>query len=97
MFRVITANTNGIRSAAKKGFFDWLKAQDADVVCIQETKAQRDQLDDAQFHPQGYHCYYFDAEKRVQRHSVVCKTKTGSDYDRFGLDISRYRRPLFTG
>jgi len=64
MFRVITANTNGIRSAAKKGFFDWLKAQDADVVCIQETKAQRDQLDDAQFHPQGYHCYYFDAEKK---------------------------------
>ncbi len=64
MFRVITANTNGIRSAAKKGFFAWLKAQDADVVCIQETKAQRDQLDDAQFHPQGYHCYYFDAEKK---------------------------------
>ncbi|MBK8674852.1 MAG: exodeoxyribonuclease III [Cellvibrionales bacterium] len=64
MFRVITANTNGIRSAAKKGFFTWLETQHADVVCIQETKAQRDQLDDALFHPQGYHCYYFDAEKK---------------------------------
>ena len=64
MFRVITANTNGIRSAAKKGFFDWLQTQQADVVCIQETKAQRDQLDDAIFHPQGYHCHYFDAEKK---------------------------------
>ncbi len=63
-FRVITANTNGIRSAAKKGFFAWLETQNADVVCIQETKAQRDQLDDALFHPQGYHCYYFDAEKK---------------------------------
>ena len=63
-FRVITANTNGIRSAAKKGFFTWLETQNADVVCIQETKAQRDQLDDALFHPQGYHCYYFDAEKK---------------------------------
>ena len=63
-FRVITANTNGIRAAAKKGFFTWLETQNADVVCIQETKAQRDQLDDALFHPQGYHCYYFDAEKK---------------------------------
>ena len=63
-FRVITANTNGIRSAAKKGFFAWLETQNADVVCIQETKAQRDQLDDALFHPVGYHCFYFDAEKK---------------------------------
>lgn len=63
-FRVITANTNGIRSAAKKGFFSWLETQNADVVCIQETKAQRDQLDDALFHPTGYHCFYFDAEKK---------------------------------
>ena len=63
-FRVITANTNGIRSAAKKGFFDWLQTQDADVVCVQETKAQREQLEDALFHPQGYHCQYFDAEKK---------------------------------
>lgn len=63
-FRVITANTNGIRSAAKKGFFDWLQIQQADVVCIQETKAQRDQLEHEMFCPQGYHCHYFDAEKK---------------------------------
>ena len=44
--RIITLNANGIRSAARKGFFDWLAAQDADVVCLQETKAQRDQLAD---------------------------------------------------
>ncbi|MFT4826387.1 MAG: exodeoxyribonuclease-3, partial [Cryomorphaceae bacterium] len=55
MAKVITCNTNGIRAAARKGFFDWLKIQDADVVCIQETKAQRDQLDDPVFHPEGYH------------------------------------------
>ena len=40
MLRIITANVNGIRAAAKKGFFSWLSNQDADVVCIQETKAQ---------------------------------------------------------
>ena len=64
MFRVITANTNGIRSAAKKGFFDWLQTRQADVICIQETKAQRDQLEHEMFCPQGYHCHYFDAEKK---------------------------------
>ncbi len=62
--RVITANLNGIRAAARKGFFDWLDGQDADVVCIQETKAQEHQLDDSVFHPDGFHRYFFDAEKK---------------------------------
>jgi exodeoxyribonuclease-3 len=61
--RIITLNANGIRSAARKGFFDWLPQQNADVVCIQETKAQRVQLDEL-FYPAGYHCYYCDAEKK---------------------------------
>jgi len=62
--KVITANLNGIRAAARKGFFDWLPEQHADFVCIQETKAQIHQLEDEIFHPQGYHCYYHDAEKK---------------------------------
>jgi exodeoxyribonuclease-3 len=62
--RIITLNANGIRSAARKGFFEWLPAQDADVVCIQETKAQVDQLADPVFRPHGYHSHYFDAEKK---------------------------------
>lgn len=62
--RVISLNANGIRAAARKGFFDWLPRQDADVVCVQETKAQVDQLTDPQFHPEGYHCFYCDAEKK---------------------------------
>jgi exodeoxyribonuclease-3 len=62
--KVITCNTNGIRAAQRKGFFDWLAHQSADVVCIQETKAQRDQLEDAVFHPEGYHCIYNDAERK---------------------------------
>lgn len=62
--RIITINTNGIRAAAKKGMFDWLPEQNADVVCIQETKAQIHQLDDPIFHPEGYDCHYHDAEKK---------------------------------
>jgi exodeoxyribonuclease-3 len=45
MLRVVTLNLNGIRSAARKGFLEWIAAQDADVVCVQEVKAQHDDLD----------------------------------------------------
>lgn len=62
--RIITANVNGIRAAAAKGFFPWMIAQQADVVCIQETKAQADQLTDPAFHPRGWHVYFHDAEKK---------------------------------
>lgn len=62
--KIISINTNGIRAAARKGFFDWLQGQNADVVCIQETKAQIDQLEDPVFHPDGYHCVYCDALKK---------------------------------
>ena len=62
---VITLNANGIRAAARKGFFGWLKKQNADVVCIQETKAHLEQLQtDPAFFPAGYHCYYVDAMKK---------------------------------
>ncbi len=62
--RIITCNVNGIRSAAAKGFFPWMLAQDADMVCLQETKAQAHQLSDAVFAPSGYHAYFFDAQKK---------------------------------
>jgi exodeoxyribonuclease-3 len=62
--RVITINLNGIRSAATKGFFDWMLKQDADVICMQETKAQKHQLSSDVFQPEGYHAYFFDAEKK---------------------------------
>ncbi len=61
--RIISANLNGIRSAANKGFFSWLDTAKADIVCIQETKAQAHQLDAAVFHPAGWHRYLFDAER----------------------------------
>jgi len=62
--RIITLNANGIRSAERKGFFNWLPGQNADVVCIQETKAQFNQLTAPVFCPEGYHCFYHDAEKK---------------------------------
>jgi exodeoxyribonuclease-3 len=61
--RIITLNANGIRAASRKGFFDWLARQHADVVCIQETKAQVHQLTDPVFSPEGYSCFYHDAQR----------------------------------
>ncbi len=62
--RVITLNCNGIRSAARKGLFDWLPKQQADVLCLQETKAQIGDLTDPVFFPKGWHVYFNDAQKK---------------------------------
>ncbi len=64
MKRIVSLNANGIRSAAKKGFFDWLKSEDPDIVCLQEIKAEAIQLSDPLFWPEGYHCHYFSAQKK---------------------------------
>ena len=62
--RVISCNVNGIRAAARKGFFAWLRRQRADVVCLQEIKAQCDQLTDRAFWPPSFRCYYHPAQKK---------------------------------
>ncbi len=74
--RIITLNLNGIRSAGQKGFFAWLDRQQADVVCLQETKAQKHQLTDPIFEPAGYHCFYHDAGKKgYSGVAIYCKEK----------------------
>ena len=57
--RIVSFNANGLRSAASKGFFDWFRAQDADVLCLQETKAQEHQLGwRPAFRPDGYRAWF---------------------------------------
>ena len=62
--RIISCNVNGIRSASNKGFFAWMLAQNADVVCLQETKAQAHQLSTEIIDLPGYHSYFFDADRK---------------------------------
>jgi len=62
--RVISVNLNGIRAAAKKGFFSWMSRQRADIVCIQETKAQQHQLTDPVFAPRNFKAFFHDAERK---------------------------------
>ncbi len=62
--RIITVNVNGVRSAAGKGFYDWLPLQQADFICLQELKAQAGDLADFMLRPDGMHGYFHPAEKK---------------------------------
>lgn len=62
--RIISYNVNGIRAAINKGLFDWLKTKPADIICLQETKALKDNIDYALFDQLGYHDYWFSAQKK---------------------------------
>lgn len=61
--KIVTYNVNGIRAAVRKGFVGWLKAIDADLVALQEVKADLHQIDRAMFEDLGYQLYWFPAEK----------------------------------
>ena len=62
--KLLSYNVNGIRAALTKGFVFWLEATEADVICIQETKALESQVDTAAIEALGYHHYWFSAQKK---------------------------------
>jgi exodeoxyribonuclease-3 len=64
IIRLLSWNVNGIRAIYKKGFLDWFKKEDPDILCLQETKASEEQLVDELKNPPGYHSYFASAEKK---------------------------------
>jgi len=62
--RIISLNLNGIRSASSKGFFTWMQQQQADIICVQELKAQTADMTSEMLAPHGYHGYFHYAEKK---------------------------------
>ncbi|TKD65317.1 exodeoxyribonuclease III [Flavobacterium sp. ASW18X] len=87
--KIVSYNVNGIRAALNKGFLDWLATVDPDVVCLQETKAMKAQLDLDLFAEAGYeHNYWFSAQKKgYSGVALLCKKQpdhieygTGIDY-----------------
>lgn len=62
--QIVSYNVNGIRSAISKGLIDWLATQSIDILCIQETKAQAEQVDMGAFEALGYRHYWHTAEKK---------------------------------
>ncbi|MDB9848340.1 exodeoxyribonuclease III [Polaribacter sp.] len=75
--KIISYNVNGIRAALKKGFLEWLSASNPDVICIQETKAHKEQLDLSEFKNAGYpYHYWFSAQKKgYSSVAIFCKEK----------------------
>lgn len=84
--RIITYNVNGVRSAIKKGFIDWLATDPADIICLQETKAHKDNVDVAPIEALGYHTYWFSAEKKGYS-GVAIFTKLAPDAIFYGNGI----------
>ena len=75
--KIISYNVNGIRAALKKGFIDWLQTENPDVICIQETKAHKEQLEVTAFENAGYpYHYWFSAQKKgYSSVAIFCKEK----------------------
>jgi exodeoxyribonuclease-3 len=81
--RIISYNVNGIRSAIKKGFYDWIKTSPAEIVCVQETKAEKENVDHKQFRDMGYEDYWYSAEKKGYS-GVAIFTKIKPDFVQMG-------------
>lgn len=84
--RIISYNVNGIRAAIKKGFIEWLQADPADVICLQETKAWKDDVDYKRIEALGFGTYWFSAEKKGYS-GVAVFTKIHPDNVQFGNGI----------
>ena len=99
--RIISFNANGLRSAASKGFFDWFASQKADVLCVQETKAQEHQLSDVAFRPDGYQAWFKDASTKKGYSGVAIYSRREPDEVRTQLgwapfdDEGRYLEARF--
>lgn len=84
--RIITYNVNGVRSALKKGFLEWLQSDPADVICLQEIKAHKENVDFAAIEALGFDTYWFPAEKKGYS-GVAIFTKVKADAVFYGNGI----------
>ncbi|MGW8374516.1 exodeoxyribonuclease III [Streptomyces sp. ODS28] len=89
MLKVTTVNVNGLRAAAKKGYVEWLAATEADVVCLQEVRAEEHQLADAVREPEGWHTVYAPAAAKG-RAGVALLTRREPDAVRIGFGEAEF-------
>ncbi len=87
--KIITLNLNGIRSAARKGLLQWLPQQRADVICVQELKAQAADMTDDLLAPAGYHGHFHYAEKKGYS-GVGIYSKTAPDRVAAGFGVAEF-------
>ena len=87
--RILSYNVNGVRAAFNKGFGDWLKTESPDILCMQETKAQPEQIDKKVFEYYGYHTYANSAEKKGYSGVALFSKKEPLFVD-YGMGISKF-------
>ena len=87
--KLITFNVNGIRAALKKGLIDWLKADDVDILCLQEIKLSETELVEPLFEEIGYHCYWYPAQKRGYS-GVAILTKVKPENVEYGIGVELF-------
>ena len=84
--RIITLNLNGIRSATKKGFLEWLPKQQADIICVQELKAQAADMSPEMHAPKGYHgCFHYAEKKGYSGVGIYSKRKPDEVIEGLGM------------
>jgi exodeoxyribonuclease III len=89
MKKVFSYNVNGIRAAFNKGLSEWLQSEKPDLLCIQESKAQQDQVDPEAFSSLGYSDYWYSAEKKGYS-GVIILSREEPDHIEFGMGIDDY-------
>lgn len=87
--RIITYNVNGIRAAMTKGFVDWVKSSNPDVLCLQEIKATPDQVNVSEFEELGYHHFWYPAQKKGYS-GVAILSKQKPKKIEYGCGIEAY-------
>ena len=85
--KIISYNVNGIRAAMRKGLVDWLKAADPDVLCIQETKAMKEQVEVELLEEAGYKYHYWFSAQKKGYSGVAVLSKTEPKHVEYGTGI----------
>lgn len=86
--RILSYNVNGLRSALSKGFIDWLKTDPADIICLQEIKVTKENIDPVMIEESGYNTYWFSAQKKGYS-GVAIFTKIKPDNVVYGSNIEQ--------
>ena len=89
MIKIISYNVNGIRAAMQKGFTQWLAGQQADIICIQELKAEYDQVNTSEIEQMGYSVHWHSAQKKGYS-GVAIFSKLQPKHIEIGCGIEQY-------